>query len=198
MNNIELILDETLKKRNDYENKYNGVLIDFVSNANELVEKSNDLYQVENSILLNKISLKDYILESELCKNLKANNIKDYTKDELKQYMKQYEDNRIGDVSSYKLALDLYEMMEQMEQYENDKIDYELSKIRPFVNGIYKIELIDKQYFEGLYNNIMMNIKQELIEKNILNDKAYNMLIFLINEIFNYYLYGNKKIVNEI
>lgn len=198
MNNIELILDETLKKRNDYENKYNGVLIDFVSNANELVEKSNDLYQVENSILLNKISLKDYILESELCKHLKANNIKDYTKDELKQYMKQYEENKIGDVSSYKLALDLYEMMEQMEQYENDKIDYELSKIRPFVNGIYKIALVDKQYFEGLYNNILLNIKNDLIDKNILNSESYNKLLFLINEIFNYYLYGNKKIVNEI
>jgi len=198
MNNIELILDEILKNRNDYENKYNGVLIDFISNANDLVEKSNDLYQVENSILLNKISLKDYILESELCKSLKTNNIQDYTKDELRQYMKQYEDNRIGDVSNYKLALDLYEMMEQMEKYENDKIDYELSRIRPFVNGIYKIELIDKQYFEGLYNNILMNIKKELIEKNILNDESYNKLMFLINEIFNYYLYGNKKIANEI
>lgn len=198
MNNIELILDEILKNRNDYENKYNGVLIDFISNANDLVEKSNDLYQVENSILLNKISLKDYILESELCKSLKTNNIQDYTKDELRQYMKQYEDNRIGDVSNYKLALDLYEMMEQMEKYENDKIDYELSRIRPFVNGIYKIELIDKQYFEGLYNNILTNIKKELIEKNILNDESYNKLMFLINEIFNYYLYGNKKIANEI
>lgn len=198
MNNIELILDETLKNRNNYENKYNEVLIDFISNANTLVEKSNDLYQIENSILLNKISLKDYILESELCKNLKSNNIKDYTKEDLKKYMKQYEENKIGDVSSYKLALELYEMMEQIEKYENDKIDYELSNIRPLIKGIYKIELIDKQYYEGLYNNILLNIKNDLLDKNIITDKSYNILMSLINEIFNYYLYGNKKITNEI
>ena len=42
-------------------------IFDFITKANELVELSDDDYQIEKTIKLNKISLKSYILDSPCC-----------------------------------------------------------------------------------------------------------------------------------
>lgn len=34
------------------------------------------------------------------------------------------------------------------------------------------------------------------LDKNIIDNNIYNNFIEIINDIFNYYLYGNKKIPN--
>ena len=48
----------------------NNKLFNFITSASELVKLSEDMYQVEKSIKLNKISLKGYILDSPCCKLL--------------------------------------------------------------------------------------------------------------------------------
>ena len=59
------------QKNNEISNMY----LSFITKANELVELSNDDYQVERSFKLNKISLKGFVLESTCCNSLKSNNI---------------------------------------------------------------------------------------------------------------------------
>ena len=81
MYNIENIKDEILEiftEKQNYDEKYNSLMFDFLTKAYELVELSEDLYQVENTIKLNQISLKDYILNSEICNFLKKNNFNNY------------------------------------------------------------------------------------------------------------------------
>ena len=83
----------------------NNKLFNFITKANELVELSEDDYQIEKTLLLNRISLKGYVLDSELCIQLDENNIKDYSIDELKQYLTQYEKTYNTDCLKYLLAL---------------------------------------------------------------------------------------------
>ena len=70
MNNIENIGIEILEiftEKQNYDEKYNNLMFSFVTKAYELVDLSEDLYQLERTIKLNQISLKDYILNSEIC-----------------------------------------------------------------------------------------------------------------------------------
>ena len=65
MDNIKNIKDEILEiftEKQNYDEKYNSLMFSFVTKAYELVDLSQDLYQLENTIKLNQISLKDYIL----------------------------------------------------------------------------------------------------------------------------------------
>ena len=55
--------------------------------ANELVELSDDDYQIEKTLKLNKISLKGFVLDSDLCNQLNENNMNDYSIDELKNIL---------------------------------------------------------------------------------------------------------------
>ena len=48
----------------------NNKIFNFITKANELVELSEDDYQIEKTLMLNKISLKGYVLDSDLCNKL--------------------------------------------------------------------------------------------------------------------------------
>ena len=89
--NISNNILEIYNDKQKYDEQINSLMLDFMTKANELVEKSNDMYQIEHSIRLNEISLKDYILRSDFCVLLKQNNVVDYTIEELEQYMNNYE-----------------------------------------------------------------------------------------------------------
>ena len=94
MYNIENIKGEILEifaEKQNYDEKYNSLMFDFITKAYELVELSEDLYQVEHTIKLNQISLKDYILNSKICNYLKDNNFNNYSIEDLKEYMQKYE-----------------------------------------------------------------------------------------------------------
>ena len=67
----------------------NNKIFNFITKANELVELSEDDYQIEKTLMLNKISLKGYVLDSDLCNKLSENNINDYSINELKNYIIQ-------------------------------------------------------------------------------------------------------------
>ena len=60
--NISNNILEIYNDKQKYDEQINSLMLDFMTKANELVEKSNDMYQIEHSIRLNEISLKDYIL----------------------------------------------------------------------------------------------------------------------------------------
>ena len=73
--------------------KISSKMFNFITNASELVELSEDDYQIEKTIKLNKISLKSYILDSPCCSSLQENNITNYSAEELKKIllnMKKY------------------------------------------------------------------------------------------------------------
>ena len=201
MDNIKNIKDEILEiftEKQNYDEKYNSLMFDFLTKAYELVELSEDLYQVENTIKLNQISLKDYILNSEICNFLKKNNFNNYSIEDLKEYMQKCENQNISNIASYKLALELYEKLEEIKNIENLKINYEISQMGNLLDNINNVKNIDKDKYQELYKDLLQQVKVKYLDNNLIDNKLNEYLVQILNDIFNYYLYGNKKIPLEI
>ena len=131
----------------------NNKIFNFITKANELVELSDDDYQIEKTLKLNKISLKGYVLDSDLCNQLNENNMNDYSIDELKKYFNQYESSSNTDYSNYLLALSLYELIEDIEGQVDSKIELEINELSNIIQNISDIKNTDKTNYENLYYN---------------------------------------------
>lgn len=190
--NINSEIIKIFNKREELENKYNLLMNEFKTKANYLVELSLDLYQIEHTIRLNQISLKDYILNSEICIFLKENNYSNYSIDELKKYFDKYEDNN-NEIDSYRLALSLYEKLDEIKELEDGIIKLELDGLNNIFKNIYSIKNIEKDKYEELYNNLVIELK-DLFNNNLIDKEIYNNILIMFNDIFNYYLKGNKEI----
>lgn len=175
----------------------NNKMFQFITKANELVELSEDMYQIEKTIKLNKISLKGYILDSPCCSFLKENNISDYTINELKNYLIKYEKSSNEDCTSYYLAVSLYELLEEIEKMVDDKISLEIYKISELTNIINKIKNINSNEYEGLYNEVKNELSQKYLNQNLIDDKSYGICIQILNDILNFYMSGYPDIPNE-
>ena len=174
----------------------NNRLFNFITKANELVELSEDDYQIEKTLLLNKISLKGFVLDSDFCAQLAQNNIVDYSINELKNYLFQYEKTYNTDCFKYHLALSLYEQVEQIEKLVNSKIDLEIKELNYIILDINTISSIDKSESEKLYIN-SKNQLDDYYRNGKLADKSYNICIQMLNDIFNFYIRGYPNIPDE-
>ena len=195
-NTFSLKILESYIEMDKIQNKINSEMFNFITKANELVELSEDDYQIEKTLKLNKISLKGYVLDSECCVNLSANNINDYSIDELKNYLIQYEKSFNVDYSNYFLALSLYEAIEEIENLVDNKVNLEIQKINELIPNINNIKSISQNEFEKLY----LNLKNQLdnyFKANSLNEKSYNICIQILNDIFNFYINGYPNIPDE-
>ena len=195
-NTFSLKILESYIEMDKIQNKINSEMFNFITKANELVELSEDDYQIEKTLKLNKISLKGYVFDSECCVNLSANNINDYSIDELKNYLIQYEKSFNVDYSNYFLALSLYEAIEEIENLVDNKVNLEIQKINELIPNINNIKSISQNEFEKLY----LNLKNQLdnyFKDNSLNEKSYNICIQILNDIFNFYINGYPNIPDE-
>lgn len=165
--------------------KNNCYLINILSNAETLVDMSSGVYQIEHTIRANKISLKDYVLNSDICAILRNNNISNYSIEDLRNYISKYSSQS---TIPYTFALNLYEDFEKLEKWEKDKIEYELNSLNGLID-VSNISILLKQELDILYEQVLMKIKTFS-----LNTEAQVIVNLLINDIINYYKYGNKEI----
>lgn len=174
----------------------NNKIFNFITKANELVELSEDDYQIEKTLMLNKISLKGYVLDSDLCNKLSENNINDYSINELKNYIIQYERSFDTDYSQYLLALSLYELIEDVEKQVDSKIELEISELSNIIQSISDIKTTDKNNYENLYYNFKSQL-DDCFKENKLDEKSYGICIQILNDIFNFYISGYPNIPDE-
>lgn len=196
-NNYSVRILEAFMDINKIHDSINNKMFQFITKANELVELSENMYQIEKTIKLNKISLKGYILDSSCCSFLKENNILDYTINELKNYLVRYEKSSNEDCTSYYLALSLYELLEEIEKTVDNKINLEIDKISELTNTIGKIKNIDSNEYEYLYNEIKNELNSKYLNQNLIDDKSYGICIQILNDIFNFYISGYPNIPDE-
>ena len=175
----------------------NNKLFNFITRASELVKLSEDMYQIEKSIELNKISLKGYILDSPCCKLLEQNNISNYSIDELKQYLTKYEQTSNDDCLSYHLAIKLYELLDEIEKLVDEKIDLEVTKVAELEPQINDIRNVNSGDFESLYNQIKLDLTNDYLNQNLIDNKAFDICIQFMNDIFNYCISGYPDIPTE-
>ena len=146
-NNLNVKILESYVEIDKIHDDINNKIFKFITQASELVELSDDDYQIERTIKLNKISLKGYILDSPCCTALEENNISNYSIEELKQYLMKYEQTSNDDSSAYYLAISLYELLEIIEKLVDNKIELEMNKLSELVLSIREIENItDNNY----------------------------------------------------
>lgn len=182
-------IEKVIAEKKNYDSRYHNLMYSFVMKAYELVDLSEGVYQIEHTIKLNQISLKDYILNSEVCLMLKNNNISNYSIEELKKYLEQYEYQNLANVKPYKIAIELYEKLDEIEQIENDQISYELDSLSIYLADISKIKDINKEEYSNLYNNLIIQVKSKYAQNTFQEE-----IIEILNDIFNYYVHGNKDI----
>ncbi len=196
-NNYSVKILEAFMDINKIHDSINNKMFQFITKANELVELSENMYQIEKTIKLNKISLKGYILDSSCCSFLKENNILDYTINELKNYLVRYEKSSNEDCTSYYLALSLYELLEEIEKTVDNRINLEIDKISELTNTIRKIKNIDSNEYEYLYNEIRNELNSKYLNQNLIDDKSYGICIQILNDIFNFYISGYPDVPDE-
>lgn len=180
---------EIEKMQDDINNK----IFNFLNKANELVELSEDDYQIERTLKLNKISLKSYVLDSPCCISLNDNNITDYSIEELKEYLTQYEKIYNDDYSKYFLALSLYELLEEVEIQVDIKISLEIQNLTELIPKVSDIKNINSSEYEPLY----LSLKSQLdnyFSSNKIDEKTFNICILILNDIFDFYISGYPDI----
>lgn len=177
-------------------NDINNKLFSFITKANELVELSQDKYQIEKSLLLNKISLKGYVLDSELCIELDKNNMREYSIDKLQEYFTQYEKAYNVNCINYFLALSLYKQIEEIEKLVDTKINLEIKELSKIILDINNVSIRDKSEYEKLYTMFKQQL-DDYYRNNQLDDQAYKICIQMLNDIFNFYITGYPLIPAE-
>lgn len=196
-NNLSVKILEAYMDIDKIHDDINNKMFNFITKANELVELSEDMYQIERTIKLNKISLKGYILDSSCCKVLEENNISNYSIEELKQYLMKYEQTSNDECSAYYLAISLYELLETIEKLVDNKIELEMNKLSELVPSIREIENITDNNYENLYNQIKNQLSNDYLNKNLIDNKSFNICVQIMNDIFNYYISGYPDIPEE-
>ena len=174
----------------------NNKIFKIITQASELVELSDDDYQIERTLKLNKISLKGYVLDSECCVQLNDNNVTDYSIEDLKKFLEEYEKLFNVDYSKYFLALSLYENIEEIENLIDSKISLELIVLNNLIPNIDDIKVIDKSNLEQLYYQ-QKNTIDNFYHSSKIEEKSYNICIQFLNDIFNYYISGYPDIPDE-
>ena len=195
-NNLNVKILESYVEIDKIHDDINDKIFNFITKANELVELSEDDYQIEKTLMLNKISLKGYVLDSDLCNKLSENNINDYSINKLKNYIIQYERSFDTDYSQYLLALSLCELIEDVEKQVDSKIELEISELSNIIQSISDIKNTDKTNYENLYYNFKSQL-DDCFKENKLDEKSYGICIQILNDIFNFYISGYPNIPDE-
>ncbi len=192
-NNFRLKIEESYIEINKMQEDINDMIFHFITNANKLIELSEDDYQIEKTLKRNKISLKEYILNSDCCKQLSNNNISNYSIDELKGYLFQYSKQFDIDYSKYFLALSLYEKIEKIETKFDAKINLEIQSIFKLLPNIMDIKDITSMEYEQLYLKLKNQLENSFHGQK-LDETSFSICIQILNDIFNYYINGYPNI----
>ncbi len=195
-NNLNIKILESYVEIDKIHDDINNNMFNFITKANELVELSNDDYQIEKTLILNKISLKGYILDSDFCIQLNQNNITEYSIEELKNFLKQYEKTFNINYSNYLLALSLYELIENIEAQVDSKISLEINELGSVISNVSVIKSANKDEYEHLYYDFKTQV-DSYFKNNKLDEKSYNICIQLLHDIFNFYINGYPNIPDE-
>ena len=177
--------------------KTNDKMLEFVTNASELVLMSENLYQIERTIKLNKIAIKAYILDSNCCTSLANNNISNYSINELKDYFKKYEQEKGEICDIYLFAINIYELLEEIETLVDERINLEINEMSSLIKIVNDVKNASKDDLENLYLQIKNQLINNFLNSKLINNETYNNCMYMINDIFNFYISGYPNISDE-
>ncbi len=140
--------EEILLKLENYDKNIQEKLQDFITGCFSLKESSNGQYQVQKTIELNKIYFQGYVLDSKICKNLKEDNVTDYSLTTLKNYLNKnfnnlaYIDSLNVDDKTLKRIINYAFRMVYYIRGNNKKLNFD------FEGYFQNSDIIHDQYFQ--------------------------------------------------
>lgn len=195
--NYNFNISNTYTKIKQYNKQISENLFMFITKCLELETLSNHQYEIQKNIKLNKIYFQGYVLESNFCQNLKNSTSQNYSIKQLKNLISNYKNNSKENLISYYTALELYEQADNIENLIDTKIEYEIKKIGELTNTINNIENTNTNEYEMLYHKIKSEINTKYLNTKLITNNTFNICIQMLNDIFNYYIYGYINIPEE-
>lgn len=204
------IINQVKIESNNIEKIYNELLEIYISKGFELEEETNNYFQLQNTLYSNKNAINSMIINSNESKELEKI-IKNYTFSDFKIFV--YSEHLFyKDTKLIKKIIELYELTEQLISLEEKYIfnmSHNLNKI--IGNNIVsnkKQELISDEDGNLVLKEIPKTLEEinrdykvalekaeELyINEGLLDRSVYIELRTMINNLFNRYVIGNKKL----
>lgn len=180
-----------------YNQQITEKLFNFTTKCSELEELSEHKYEIQKTIELNKIYFQGYVLDSDICNYIKDNTSNNYSISDLKNYMTMWEQNSNEDLTSYHMALELYELADSIEDLIDTKVEYEMKKLYELTSVIGEIENANGNEYETIYNRIKGELTSNYLNLNLMDDNAFGICIQMLNDIFNYFMSGYIDIPDE-
>ena len=79
----------------------------------------------------------------------------------------------------------------------DNKIKYEINVIKNFTNKILDIDTLDMSKYQVLYNEVKSIISNDYLNNGLISNECFDLIIKIINDIFNYFIFGNIEIPGE-
>lgn len=93
--------------------------------------------------------------------------------------------------------MNLFEDANRIEELVDKKIEYEIYVIKNFTNKILDIDTLDKNKYQVLYNEVKNIISNDYLNNGLISNECFDLIIKIINDIFNYFILGNIEIPGE-
>lgn len=204
---------QTLLETVIQETKYNEQVYKFIQDASKMENISSGSYQIQDTLDYNKQALRENILESDLVKELNEKGIEDFTLGDLRTvYSATYEQEHGVSLTETNLAMELYSQIETIEKTEQRQMEIVSRNLGDLLgkdiisktsekntiqsNGKAVIELTDKteEQLQADYQKAMAKIDELYVNEGILDLQTKNITTQMLNQLFNYYKTGNKKL----
>lgn len=194
MNELEKMIYQIYTLKAESDEKYINKLVKITTLAEELEKLTEGLYRLEKTTYLNKISIKGYVLESDICKELLAKNISNYSVDDLINYI---DSNYSEDKQNIRKLLDLYKQFDEIELLQENTIDFLEKELPKILNeSLEKYHSSKDKEVEAYHQKVLDKVLSELYNTGIIDSSSYSYLIQLLNTVKNYYIFGYKPIID--
>lgn len=211
--NLVDCLRSTHREVIQYEERIKSMYSLFLLKSKCLEESSGHNFELQRYWPITRVNLKGWILESDLCKLLEKNEVIDYSVYELKEYFNNYQKKTCIDCANYLDAIDVYLLMNDLEELIDEKVEKEMTAIWYVDEEIKKIEdvskkagtqnvderheimilstvLRDTSLFEPLYTLILERIEKKRKDL-VIDDECYKYCIIFLNDVFDFFIrYG--------
>jgi hypothetical protein len=196
--------------------KYNELMLDYIGKATKLVSITKGAYQVDERLDDNKLGIKGHIDDSDLIKYLESSGITYYTIDELSQHAMEYAVKTGADISDINLAIDLYKKTDELEDIEKNQMKIISRNLGDILgkniisktteknviqsDGKAVVQLTDKmpEEIQSDYHKAIQKIDELYVNEGVLDLKTKDATTQMLNELFNYYTKGNKKVPMKV
>ena len=157
----------------------------FLERYQDIEYDENDFYIASNNIQDIRIFIKGKLLESDICEELRKNNIDTFTAEQLSKYIILYEEQRQKDLEKIKVGVELYSQLENIYILIAEEKNIIYSDL---INGILNININSEQdineYFSNRSQEILSLVQRKYTE-HILNEITYNCFMNILNIFYS-------------